>query len=81
MVYPGTQDPRTPRAKDGQESSLKRTPGSKCIDHENLSITAVAAKVGPAPTSRVYTRDYSKKGRDPDQTDLITSVLGNPFRL
>jgi hypothetical protein len=81
MIYPGTHDVDTPRPKDGQESSLKRTPGSKCLDHENLSMTATASKVGPAPPSRIYTRDYSKKGRDPDQTDLITSVLGNPFRL
>ncbi len=81
MVYPGTHDVEGPYPKDGNESKLKRTSGSKCMDHEYLSMTAAAAKVGPAPTSRIYTRDYSKVGRDADQTDLVTSALGNPFRL
>ena len=81
MIYPGTKSPPATLPKDGNESRLKRTPGSKCLDHEYLSVTGVAAKVGPAPTSRIYTRDYSKIGRDPGDQDLITSVLGNPFRL
>jgi hypothetical protein len=29
----------------------------------------------------VYTRDYSKVGREPDDVDLITGVLGNPLGL
>ena len=38
--------------------------------------------IGKAPTSRVYTRDYSKVGRDPEDTDLLTAALGRPiFRI
>jgi hypothetical protein len=81
MIYPGTSPPGNNFPKNGQESKRMESPGTKCLDDESLSDTQAVSKVGPAPTSRIYTRDYRKVGRDPDQTDLITSVLGNPFRL
>lgn len=33
-----------------------------------------------APPSRIYDRDYSKVGREKDETDYVTEALGNPLR-
>jgi len=81
MALPGTKSPGTSFPKAGSETKLKCSPGGKCESDEMLTITATASKVGPASTSRVYTRDYSKGRKDPDQSDLVTAALGNPFRL
>ncbi len=81
MALPGTKSPGARFPKNGAETKLKDSPGCKQESEESLGITQTAADVGPAPTTRVYTRDYTKKGRDPDQTDLVTAALGNPFGL
>jgi hypothetical protein len=81
MALPGTTSPSDRFPKDGAETKLKCSPGGKCESDEMLAISQTASKVGPASTSRVYTRDYSKGRKDPDQTDLVTAALGNPFRL
>jgi hypothetical protein len=33
-----------------------------------------------APPSRVYTKDYLKKGPDKEDSDTVTEALGNPLR-
>lgn len=81
MAYPGPSSPARELPKDGSQSKLKCSPGCKTESEEMLAITQTASEVGPASTSRVYTRDYSKGRKDPDQTDLVTAALGNPFRL
>jgi hypothetical protein len=40
------------------------------------------ADINKAPTSRIYTRDYTKVGRDAEDVDLVSAALGKPaFRL
>jgi hypothetical protein len=47
-----------------------------------LQIGQPAREVGPAPTARVYSRDYSKKDVDGDQfDDTLSPFLGNPLGL
>ena len=64
-------------------TKLKQSTGSKLIKEQYRSFTAGdVPDIGKAPTSRVYTRDYSKVGRDPEDTDLLTAALGRPiFRI
>jgi hypothetical protein len=76
----GTKSTPVSYPKDGAESKQKCSAGSKCIKEQMLDIQATS-DIGTAPTSRVYTRDYLKVGREEGDTDLVTAALGNPFRL
>ena len=81
MAYPGTKVPpsRVPKLTGlDPGSAVKQSAGSKMVD-ENYMRMGQASTIGPAPTSRVYTRDYSKVGREPDDVDLVTGALGNPL--
>jgi hypothetical protein len=89
MSYPGTKVPpsRVPKDGDGQ-SKLPLAGGNKQIKAEHIDFVRgqpadlQSANGSTAPTSRVYTRDYRKTTRSPDDTDLITDALGrNPFRI
>jgi len=65
--------------KRGQESQQEQSPGSKLIKDEMLRL-GQAATIGEAPTSRVYSRDYSKRDPDADQDkDTLSEFLGNPL--
>jgi len=79
MALPGTKSPPCcfPKAADG-ESQLGD--GCKQIKYENLRFDGGILDIGTAPTSRVYTKDYRKIGRDVDDTDTVTEALGNPLR-
>jgi hypothetical protein len=79
MALPGVRVPPSHVPKDGCCTKLPM-PGAKTIDCDQLQF-GQASDIGPAPTSRVYTRDYKKVGREPDDKDLITEALGNPLRL
>lgn len=89
-VYPGTKPPRREFPKtndhDGDDDGtrLRQSPGTKCIKcDDDLSFTrGDVSDVGKAPTSRVYTRDYKKVGREPDDVDLVSPALGKAvFRI
>lgn len=84
MSQPGTKSPRNefPKDNDG-DTKLTYSPGSKCEKEEKLDfVRGEVSSIGSAPTSRVYTRDYSKGQGSPGDSDLITDALGrNPFRL
>lgn len=89
MAYPGTKSPpnRAPKEGDGC-TELPLAEGAKTIKCEHLDFVRgqpadLESANGPtAPTSRVYTRDYRKKGRSPGDEDLITDALGrSPFRI
>lgn len=67
--------------KNGTATKEEQTAGSKVIKTENLRF-GQAADLGPAPTARVYSRDYSKKDPDGDQyDDTLSQYLGNPLGL
>lgn len=69
-------------AKKGQDSKMSQSAHSKAIDEQKLDIhRGEAASIFKAPTSRVYTNDYQKKGRSPDDKDVASSYLGNPLKL
>lgn len=77
----GAGSPPSVHAKAGQLSKERDSPDEKAKSEEFLQFGQPAREVGPAPTSRLYTRDYSKVGREPDDVDLITGALGNPLGL
>ena len=81
MAKPGVKVPasRVPKNSEGV-TKLPLAAGDKQIEEQHLRI-GQAADVGPAPTSRVYTRDYSKSKRSPGDVDLVTEALGNPLGL
>lgn len=84
MSQPGTKSPPNEFPKSSDGCTQLSPDGGKPLSVEKLDFVRgdVASKVGTAPTSRVYTRDYSKVGREEDDTDLVTAVLGkSPFRL
>jgi hypothetical protein len=89
MAYPGVKVPPSHAPKDSDGcSELPLAEGAKTVKCEHLDFVRgqpadLESANGPtAPTSRVYTRDYRKKGREPDDVDLITDALGrNPFRI
>jgi hypothetical protein len=58
---------------------MAQTSGSKSIKVD-FAPGDVPADIGPAPTTRVYTRDYAKDPPSPDDKDFITGTLGNPLR-
>ena len=69
-------------SKKGQDSKVKQSSGSKTVDEQKLDIhRGEAASIFDAPTSRVFTNDYQKKGRSPDDKDVTSPYLGNPLRL
>jgi hypothetical protein len=72
--YPKTND------NDGDDDGtrLRLSPGAKRIQTDDLRFNGGIADINKAPTSRVYTRDYTKVGRDKEDTDLVTAALG-PF--
>lgn len=79
-----TSNPRY--AKKGVATSMEPSAGAKRIDVQVLDAVAnpVTTIAGNAPTSRVYTRDYSKTTQpySPNNQDYVTAVLGkNPFRI
>lgn len=89
MAYPGVKVPpsRVPKESDGC-TELPLAEGAKTIKCDHLDfvrgdVADLKSDNGPtAPTSRVYTRDYRKNGRSPDDEDLITDALGKrPFRV
>jgi len=57
-----------------------QTAGSKQIKCERLASIGSPASPGPASTSRIYTRDYSKKQPEKDDMDSVGPFLGNPLR-
>jgi hypothetical protein len=65
------------KAADGG-TKLPCSPGCKCIKCVDIRFNGGIADINKAPTSRVYTRDYTKVGRDKEDTDLVTAALG-PF--
>jgi hypothetical protein len=84
MSYPGTKSPPTRFPKDSDaDTKLPQAEGSKFIKEVNLDfVRGDVADIGTTPTSRVYTRDYKKVGRSPDDQDLVTDALGkSPFRI
>jgi hypothetical protein len=73
--------------KNSADTTLDPSPGAKRVKAQYLSLVrGDVADIGKAPTSRVYTRDYSK-GNQPYDTDpkgnadYVTPVLGPPLRL
>ncbi len=69
------------KAADGH-TKMTCSPGCKCIKCQDIRFNGGVADISKAPTSRVYTRDYTKVGRDPEDTDLLTGALGSPiFRI
>ena len=80
MAYPGVKVPPSRHPKKGAETAMTQSPGSKEIKDEMLRL-GQASDVGSAPTSRVYTRDYSKVGREEEDVDLVSPALGNPLGL
>lgn len=64
--------------KDGTCTKMDEASGSKTIKCQMLA-NGQAADIGPAPTSRVYTRDYGKV-KDPTDSDTLSEFLGNPMR-
>lgn len=84
MSKPGTKSPRNEFPKDADaDTKLPYAEGCKCIKENDLDfVRGDVSDIGTAPTSRVYTRDYKKVGRDPGDVDLVTDALGrNPFRI
>lgn len=78
---PGMGSPPARVPKKGNISAERDSPDEKAKAEQFLQFGQPASEVGPAPTSRLFTRDYSKVGREPDDVDLITSQLGNPLGL
>lgn len=65
--------------KNGQLTQEEQTAGTKAIQCDHLA-PGQAADLGPAPPTRVYSRDYSKKDPDGDQgDDTLSTFLGNPL--
>ena len=82
MSHPGTKSPRNhlPKAEGSDPGSrMEFAPLSKMRSEAYMRMGQAVSDVGAAPTSRVYTRDYSKVGREPDDVDLVTGALGNPL--
>ena len=68
--------------KRGQDTKKKQSEGSKRDTVEKLAIReGLAYSKGKAPTNRVYTNDYQKVGRSPDDKDITSNYLGNPLKL
>jgi hypothetical protein len=80
MSQPGTKVPPSLFPKTDGGTKLKCAPGCKCIKCSDIQFGR-ASDIGTAPTSRVYTRDYTKVGRSEGDTDLVTAALGNPLGL
>lgn len=69
-------------AKKGQDSKMSQSAHSKAVKEQKIDIhRGEAASIFDAPTSRVYTNDYLKKGRAPDDKDVVSKYLGNPLKL
>ena len=82
MSEPGTKSPPRLFPKNADGESKLPEPSAKTIKEEKIRFSGGVADIGTAPVGRVYTRDYQKKGRDSDDTDLVTAALGNPvFRI
>lgn len=72
----------------GQDEQTYRpqTAGSKQIKCEHLANRSVPASIvkadgnKSAPTSRVYTKDYSKVAPEKGDSDMVSPYLGNPLR-
>lgn len=65
--------------KNGPHTQEEQTAGSKRLKCEHLAI-GQAADLGPAPPSRVYSDDYSKKAPPgADLSDELSQFLGNPL--
>jgi hypothetical protein len=57
----------------------------KCDCHMTMGTPAEIGKTPfitankTAPSERIYNRDYTKVGRERDETDLVRPALGNPL--
>ena len=80
MAYHGVNSPKCHVLKSGTQSDMKEVFGAKSIKEQELRF-GQPSDIGDAPTSRIYTRDYTKVGRSVGDTDLVTQALGNPLRL
>jgi hypothetical protein len=90
MSQPGTKVPpsRFPKEADGC-TKLPEAPGSKTVGEQRLDFVRgtvadlKSANGETAPSTRVYSRDYSKRDPDADQgDDTLSPFLGRPiFRL
>lgn len=80
MSSSGTHVPPSRFPKSGADTKLPGSAGCKGIKEQELQF-GQPSDIGTAPTSRVYTRDYSKVGRAPGDKDLVTEALGNPLGL
>lgn len=65
--------------KKGQDSKKPQTAHSKALKEQKLA-PGEATSIAKAPASRVYTNDYQKVGRSPDDKDVVSPYLGNPLR-
>ena len=65
--------------KNGQDSKAPQSANSKSEKDQKLA-NGEAASIFKAPTSRVFTNDYQKVGRAPDDKDVASPYLGNPLR-
>jgi hypothetical protein len=66
------------KGADGH-TKLPCSPGCKCVKCEDIRFNGGIADINKAPTSRAYTRDYSKVGREEDDVDLLSAALGKPI--
>lgn len=74
-----TKDPKYP--KSGPDTTFDPSAGAKRLKVNMLRI-GQTPDIGPAPMSRIYTRDYCKGTYDEtDKSDLVTPALGNPLRI
>lgn len=73
---------------DGSDEPTYRpqSPGSKQLKCEHLQSIKQPASIQKfpgnksAPTSRIYTKDYSKVTPEKDDSDMVSPFLGNPLR-
>jgi len=85
MALPGTKCPPCcfPKTNDNDGDDdgtrLRLSNGNKQLKTDDLRFDGGVADINKAPTSRVYTRDYKKDGRDKEDTDLLSAVLGKPI--
>lgn len=69
-----------------EQTYPEQSKGSKQIKCEHLPHMGVAASIAKddgnksAPTSRVYTKDYSKVTPEKGDSDQVSPYLGNPLR-
>ena len=63
----------------GSKQCRPQTAGTKQIKCVYTPSMGTPADIGKAPTSRIYTKDYSKV-QEKDDSDNVSPYLGNPLR-